>query len=261
MDLKALIAKMLESEDFGQEAVDVLQERISKLNNENKNLRKKKKSAEKTVDEIMKSFSDSGLEIDNDDTDDNNTIEHLKKMISSLKKTQKEDDEDGNKKVDPEMIKMKKQIAELLKQSEIDAKEKAELKSTNQKSKIINHLQKSFTDSIANGDKVLKLLVNSSDSPFTIEDGEVAFKLADGDIITGQNEIMEEYKKLNPSEVLNKFQSGNGSQPGKKQIDIPSKIKSKSDIDKLSQEQMNTLMSNPETSKQVLQVLSNNSTE
>ena len=129
-----------------------------------------------------------------------------------------------------------------------------------QKSEIKNKLLNAFSSEIMNGDTVLDLLIDSGKNPFVIENSEVGFKLPDGEIVTGTEQIMDEYKKLYPKQILNKQKSGVGDGIPKTDYKVPNKFTDISQIRNLKPEQIAEMeKSQPEQYKQMIGVIQSSS--
>jgi len=253
MDFEELMQKLEEAEGFGEDAVKAVTERLKKPNNEAKSLRKRMKELEAKLNNnpILDVLKENGLEID----EDSDVKEAVSMYVKSLMdKPNTNNNTDPTK--DPAYIKLQKQIDKLTKINEESEKEKAQLQKQNHRTKIENALQKDFSETIANGKALLKLLINSSDSPFIVEDGEIGYKLKDGDVITGTKEIIDEYKKANPDQVLNTAHNGVESRSSSGTLKVPTKFTSKAQIEALSPEQINSIRdSKPEQYAQMMGVL------
>ncbi len=255
MDFESIMAKIAESEN-GEELITGIKARLSTVNKEAQTLRKRAKDAEAELDTaknkknpVLEELTNYGFKADEEDLTGS-----LKEFVSSLKETK---DADFSK--NPQYIKQQKQIEKLLKKSEEAEAEKAKLTIKNRQTQIINELLPAFSKEIMNGKKVLGYAVKENNSCFTIDSdtNEIGFKLPDGDVITGTNAIMEEYKKLNPSEILNKQLSGADSKPTKNSFTVPKQIKTFEQVNAMTREQ---LMALPEAQmKECEAIISNHS--
>ena len=254
MDFEELMAKLAKDENYGEEALDAIKSRIKKPNDEAKNLRKRLKEAESKNQEnpVLDVLKELGLEVD----EDSDVSDSVKSFVESLKVEPKIDGKDLTK--TPEFVKMQKRLNKLIEKSEQDEKDKQKLIKQNQQTKIENALQEGFSKNIANGKTVLNLLINSGKNPFSVDDnGDVCYKLSDGDEITGSKEIIEEYKKQNPDQILNLSKNGvNSNISNSDKFVIPKKFTSLDQIKNMSPEQINKLT--PEQHTQMMEVVAQN---
>lgn len=255
MDFEELMAKLGESEEFGTEAQDAIKARLNKANSEAKNQRKRRKEAEAKLSKnpVLDILKEHGLEID----EDADISEATKEFIASMKTTDKND-----KPVDytksPDFIKMQKKLDKIMKENEETKAKAQQLAEKNNKAKIENALQSNFSSDIANGKTVLNLLLESKRNPFIIdENGDIGFKLPDGDVITGTQEIISEYKKMHPDQVKNKSKSGVDSKSTMDNFQVPKKFTSLEQVKSMTPEQINKLT--PEQHSQMMQVVAENS--
>ena len=258
MDFEELMAKLEEAEGFGTEALDAIKNRIGKANNEAKNLRKRLKEAESKskTNPVLDILKENGLEID----EDSDVSEVTKEFIDSLKNSSTSTSVSDITK-NSDYIKMQKKLDKVMKMHEEAEKAAAQAKAEGQKTKIENALQANFSEDISNGKTVLNLLINSNKNPFCIDDnGDIGFKLSDGEIITGTKEIVEEYKKLHPSQVKNKSKSGVDSKSfNSGTAVVPKKFTNIEQVKALSAEQINKL--SPEAHAQMMSVVAENTKE
>ncbi len=254
MDFESSMAKIAESEN-GDEIITAIKARLQQVNNEAKNLRIKKKDAELERDNalnkknpVLEELTNFGFNADSEDV-----AGSLKEFIASLKETK---ENDYSK--DPRFIKQQKQIETLIKKSEDAEAEKMKLAIENKRSRIENELMSAFSSDIMNGKKVLNYAVKDSNSPFIIDDNnKVGFKLPDGDVITGVDEIMTEYKKMNPGEILNKQKSGTNGGVNNSVYSAPKEINSIDQIKRMTDKQLAALPKAQQ--KQVQDVITANS--
>jgi len=249
MDFEELMKKLSESEDFGEDAVNAVKTRLSKPNNEAKNLRIRLKEAESKLSKknpVIEALSKNGLDI----AEDADINESVSDFIASLK-ANNSTDVDFTKQLP--YIKLQKQLEKLEKKSENDDRENAELKNKSEKKEIINSLLSVFKDNISNGETVLDLLVNSNKNPFIVENDKTGFKLDDGDIVFGINEIVGEYKKVYPNQVKNQSKSGAETKPGGTNFQVPKQITDIAQIKAMSAKQISEL--SPDQNKQMMQVV------
>lgn len=254
--------ELIEKMENGADLISAIKDRLSKVNNEAKSLRSRAKKAEKDLEDLKSNnplkeiLKDSGVEIDFEDEEID-----LKEQVSSFVKSLKEKkppENDVTKSSD--YIKMQKHVEKLLKQNEINEKEKQDLMIKSQKNEIKSKLLNAFSSEIMNGDTVLDLLIESKKNPFVIENQEVGFKLPDGEIVTGTEQIIDEYKKLYPKQILNKQKSGVGSTINQIDYKVPSKFTDISQIKNLKPEQIAEMEhSQPERYKQMMEVVKSNS--
>lgn len=255
--LKAITEAKLENSD---EIIESIKARLQNVNKEAKTLRMRAKKAEedlqksKTENPFFDVLRENGFEIDTE----NEEID-TKTQFSEILKLLKTQNSDKTKKIteDPAYIKLQKQLDKVQKAFEQTEKEKLEVSLRAQKKEIQNSLLSSFAENIMNGETVLELLIDSPKNPFIIEDGKVGFKLSDGDIITGTEQIIEEYKKLYPKQVLNKMKSGTESQPTKTNFKVPKQFTNISEIKSMTAEQIAALPK--EQYEQMMQVVKNQS--
>ena len=234
----------------GEDLINSIKERLASVNNEAKNLRIRTKKAEAEAVKAAKlaeTLKSNGFEGDFDEESISNFLAAQKSKAAET---------DSTKSV--EYIKLQKRLDkmdEMLKEKEAN-EQKLILRS--QKREIENSLLSVFSENIMNGDTVLKLLVDSPKNPFVIENDKVGFKLDDGDIITGSDAIIDEYKKLYPKQILNKATSGVSILPGESQMPIPKQFTDISQIKALDSRQIaNIEKNNPEQYKQMMQVMLN----
>ena len=257
MDFEEALA-LIEKMENGADLISAIKDRLSKVNSEAKSLRIRTKKAEKDLEDLKANnplkeiLKESGVEIDFDDEEID-----LKEQVSSFVKSLKENkspEKDVTKSSD--YIKLQKQVEKLLKQNENNEKEKQDLLIKTQKNEIKNKLLNAFSSEIMNGDTVLDLLIESVKNPFVIENSEVGFKLPDGEIVTGIEQIMEEYKKMYPKQILNKQKSGIDGGIPKSDYKVPNKFTDISQIRNLKAEQIAEMeKSQPEQYKQMMEVI------
>ena len=255
MDFEEALKAISEQEN-GEDLINSIKERLASVNKEAKNLRMRTKKAEAEAVKAAKlaeTLKMAGLDADlNDESID------LNESISNFLAAQKSKVAETDSTKSVEYIKLQKRLDkmdEMLKEKEAN-EQKLILRS--QKREIENSLLPVFSENIMNGDTVLKLLVDSPKNPFVIENDKVGFKLDDGDIITGSDAIIDEYKKLFPKQILNKAKSGVSELPGKSQMPIPKQFTDISQIKALDSRQIaNIEKNNPEQYKQMMQVMLN----
>jgi len=255
MDFEEALKAISEQEN-GEDLINSIKERLASVNKEAKNLRMRTKKAEAEAVKAAKlaeTLKTAGLDADlNDESID------LNESISNFLAAQKSKVAETDSTKSVEYIKLQKRLDkmdEMLKEKEAN-EQKLILRS--QKREIENSLLSVFSENIMNGDTVLKLLVDSPKNPFVIENDKVGFKLDDGDIITGSDAIIDEYKKLYPKQILNKAKSGVSELPGKSQMPIPKQFTDISQIKALDSRQIaNIEKNNPEQYKQMMEVMLN----
>jgi len=248
--------KAISAMENGGDLINSIKERLASVNNEAKNLRIRTKKAEAEMMKAAKlaeTLKTAGLDADlNDESLD------LNESISNFLAAQKSKAVETDSTKTVEYIKLQKRLDkmdEMLKEKEAN-EQKLILRS--QKKEIVNSLLPAFSENIMNGDTVLNLLVDSPRNPFVIEDNKVGLKLDDGDIITGSDAIIDEYKKLYPKQILNKSKSGVGELPGKTSVSIPKQFTDISQIKALDARQIaNIEKNNPEQFKQMMEVMLN----
>jgi hypothetical protein len=262
-EILAIVSKM----ENGETMVEGIKKRLSDVNKSEKNQRTRRKETETKLETITKDFeelknkknpvleelSNLGLNFENGDD--------VKDVVTKFVKSST-DNKDFDITKDVQYIKLEKELKRLSEKDAQSEKEKAELKLKSNRKEIINTLLNSFSENIMNGSKVLELMVNDPNSKFLIDDKErVGFKLDDGDIITGSEEIVNKYKELHPKEVLNKQNSGGNSQQNQNQnYSPPTQFTEISQIHNLSAEQIADMeQNNPKQYKQMMQIVAEQS--